>query len=899
MATIYIDDRPFEAEEGQNLLHACLSLGFNIPYFCWHPVLGSVGACRQCAVKHFRNEKDVRGEIVMACMTPVEDSIRISIDDPEAVAFRASVIEWLMLNHPHDCPVCDEGGECHLQDMTVMTGHVYRETRFRKRTYPNQQLGPFLNHEMNRCIQCYRCVRYYREYARCGDLNVFASHDHVYFGRSREGTLTSEFSGNLVEICPTGVFTDKSFKKHYTRKWDLQTAPSVCVHCSLGCNTIPGARYGELRRIRNRYNHEVNGYFLCDRGRYGYEFVNSDLRVRKPLLREAGGDARVPVSAEEALRFASAMLSDGGKAIGIGSPRASVESNFALQTLVGPENFYAGVSGMDFELLQLSLKILQKGAARTPPLNETKEADAVFILGEDVTNTAPILALNLRQTARRKAIEILEQVHILPWNDAPIRRAAEFEKGNLFIASPCETRLDDLACETLRAAPDELARIGFGVASLLAPENAPAVEDMTKEEQAVAEKIAGLLKGATRPLVVSGTACGSRAVLEAAANICLALKESGKDPEIVLALPEANSLGLAMLSPAGGIEAAAGALGKERSDTLVIVENDLFHRSAPETARGLLDASKNVIAIDCLENETGLRADLVLPAATFAESSGSLVNNEGRAQRSFRVFEPDGPVKESWRWILEMHGAGGRLDDLIAQIAASNPFFRNLASAAPGADFRLAGGKIPRQSHRCSGRTAIGANIDVHEPKVAEDPDSPLSFSMEGDHRQPPAALIPRFRAPGWNSIQSLNRFQQEIGGPLRGGEAGVRLIESGGGLEYFKNIPAPFAPEEGQMLFVSFHHIFGSEELSALSPAVSRLCPEPYVAVHPEDATMLGVAEGERVKVVLEGSAHALRVKVSPSLPQGTAGLPVGLPGEAVAQLPARGKISKEGSDE
>jgi len=127
MTTIYIDDRPHEIKEGQNLLQACLSLGFNLPYFCWHPALNSVGACRQCAVKRFKDQNDERGEIVMACMTPADDGIRISIDDPEAREFRAGVIEWLMINHPHDCPVCDEGGECHLQDMTVMTGHNYRE----------------------------------------------------------------------------------------------------------------------------------------------------------------------------------------------------------------------------------------------------------------------------------------------------------------------------------------------------------------------------------------------------------------------------------------------------------------------------------------------------------------------------------------------------------------------------------------------------------------------------------------------------------------------------------------------------------------------------------------------------------------------------------------------------
>ena len=225
MATIYIDNKPYEVGDGQNLLQACLSLGFDIPYFCWHPAMHSVGACRQCAVKVFRDETDRHGRVVMSCMTPAAQGTRLSIDDPEAREFRASNIEWLMTNHPHDCPVCDEGGECHLQDMTVMTGHVYRRFRFRKRTHMNQDLGPFVNHEMNRCIQCYRCVRFYRDYAGGRDFNVFASHNSVYFGRHEDGVLQSEFSGNLVEVCPTGVFTDKTLKKHYTRKWDHADGP--------------------------------------------------------------------------------------------------------------------------------------------------------------------------------------------------------------------------------------------------------------------------------------------------------------------------------------------------------------------------------------------------------------------------------------------------------------------------------------------------------------------------------------------------------------------------------------------------------------------------------------------------------------------------------------------------
>ncbi len=285
--------------EGKNLLQVCLSLGFNLPYFCWHPALHSVGACRQCAVKLYKDAADTRGRIVMSCMTPVTDGMRVSVSDPEAKAFRGQVVEWLMVNHPHDCPICDEGGECHLQDMTVMSGHTYRRYRFTKRTHKNQDLGPFLNHEMNRCIQCYRCVRFYRDYAGGRDLEVQGWHDDVYFGRHADGALENPFSGNLVEVCPTGVFTDKTQKEHYARKWDLQTAPSICPHCSVGCNTIPGERWGELRRVRTRFNGEVNGYFLCDRGRYGYDFVNGPSRIRQALVRD--GTTQKTASADDAL----------------------------------------------------------------------------------------------------------------------------------------------------------------------------------------------------------------------------------------------------------------------------------------------------------------------------------------------------------------------------------------------------------------------------------------------------------------------------------------------------------------------------------------------------------------------------------------------------------------------
>src|SRR5512135_1806842 len=499
MTKVFIDGKTYEVDPNDNMLQVALSLGFDLPYFCWHPAMGSVGACRQCAVKQFKDENDTRGRIVMACMTPATEGTRIAIHDPQAVEFRSSVIEWLMLNHPHDCPVCDEGSECHLQDMTVMTGHVYRRDRFNKRTHRNQYLGPFVNHEMNRCIQCYRCVRFYRDYAGGHDLHSLVLHDTVYFGRAQDGALESEFSGNLVEICPTGVFTDKTLKKHYTRKWDLQTAPSVCANCGVGCNTIPGERYGELRRIRNRYNGAVNGYFLCDRGRYGYEFVNSDQRLRAPLLAQvAGADGVGPRTATNpgtALRKITSILKSGAQVIGIASPRASLEANFALRTLVGPDRFYAGLAANDLRLVTTVIDILRRGPARTPTLREVEQADAVVVLGEDLTNTAPLLALAVRQSIRRQPQKQAEQLHIPEWDDAAVREATQENKGPLFIAAPIATKLDDVATTAYQAAPDDVARLGFAIAHEL-NDRAPEVADLSAEVRALAQQIAHALRAA-------------------------------------------------------------------------------------------------------------------------------------------------------------------------------------------------------------------------------------------------------------------------------------------------------------------------------------------------------------------------------------------------------------------
>lgn len=888
MATIHVDGKDFEVDGADNLLQACLSLGLDIPYFCWHPALGSVGACRQCAVKQYTDENDTRGRIVMSCMTPAADNTWISIDDEESKAFRASVVEWLMTNHPHDCPVCEEGGHCHLQDMTVMTGHNQRRYRFSKRTHQNQQLGPFISHEMNRCIACYRCVRYYKDYAGGTDLGVYGAHDNVYFGRVEDGVLESEFSGNLVEVCPTGVFTDKTHSERYNRKWDMQFAPSICHGCASGCNTSPGERYGELRRIENRFNGDVNQYFLCDRGRFGYGYVNRADRPRQPLLVNKDGGEKLGIDA--ALDTAAELLK-GKRVIGIGSPRASLESNFALRELVGEANFYSGIAAAELDNIRLIRDILQNGPLPVPTLRDVELHDAVFVLGEDLTQTAARLALALRQAVKGKATEIAASMKIQDWHMAAVQNVAQDALNPLFIASVTATRLDDVAEACVHAAPADLARIGFAVAHAIDP-SAPAVSGLDSEAAELVQLIAEALLAAKRPLIVSGASLGEKSLIEAAANIASALKNREKNASISLVVPEANSMGVALL---GGesVEAALHALTSAQADAVIVLENDLYRRANAAQVDAALAAAQLVIVADHQQTATSAKAHLLLPVASFAEGDGTLVSFEGRAQRFFQVFEPsyyDASIliREGWRWLHALHSTlqdkpvdWTQLDAVTTAVAASNSHLARIADAAPKASFRIKGLKLAREPHRYSGRTAMRANISVHEPRQPQDQDSAFAFSMEGysgskeDRQQIPFAW-----SPGWNSPQAWNKFQDEVGGHLRAGDPGVRLLEAKGTVLPWFSVPAAFNPAPGTLQAVALHHLFGSEETSAGAAPLQARIPVSYALLARAEADRLGVNDGALLSLTVAGQTLRLPLQVTEELAIGVVGLPVGLAG-------------------
>lgn len=783
--TIYIDDVAHQVSSDDNLLAGVLSEKLNLPYFCWHPSMGSVGACRQCAVTQFQDENDTRGRMVMSCMTPVKEGMRIGLKDKASEKFREQVIGAMMTNHPHDCPVCAEGGECHLQDMTVMTGHTSRDYQGSKRTFTNQHLGELVGHEMNRCITCYRCVRFYKDYAGGEDFDVYGSANHVYFGRQTDGELESEFSGNLVEVCPTGVFTNKLFSAHYTRKWDLQSAPSVCAHCSVGCNTSIGERYGSVRRVVNRFNHDINGYFLCDRGRYGIGFVNSDKRIRQ----------------SKGIKFSSTQLTNldlakslvhfrGEKFIAIGSERTSLEANFYLQQLVGKSNFSSGLSKDEMMLAKEHQGLLHR--YKVPSLAEVEQSDLVIIIGEDITQTSPRMALSVRQALRNKSFELASAMGIPSWQDAAVRTIGGEQLTPLFSLNSVPTKLDGKCKQSLILSPELLSHclsvINTVINASIDNVTSNALDSLAdSSSMEFVKSLVSALLAAKNPLIISGWSLQSTALFSQISQLMATLHgesfiahtPDALKTRLAILPRECNSIGLFSIvdEQSLSIEQVLDKLITEEAQSLILLEQELggFSKKQLDLLR---ENCQTLIVLDHSESAISELADIVLPVAAVSEGNGHYVNYQGLVQRYHQVHAPILPIQDSWRWLdslancifssnkankankenVHHHSLKQLNDSLHSQ-------FENWPIDQVSFDSSVSQG-IARQTHRSSGRTSQMANISVHESKTTQSQFDDFNFSMEGK-----AAFtndeMPFTWAPGWNSNQSINQYQTQVGKTL------------------------------------------------------------------------------------------------------------------------------------
>ncbi|MEZ4484389.1 MAG: NADH-quinone oxidoreductase subunit NuoG [Syntrophotaleaceae bacterium] len=676
MPTLIIDNQSVTVPQGTNVLQAAQQLGIVVPHFCYHKALGAVGACRLCAMLFV--DGPVKG-IQMACMVEAKDDMVVSTEAPEAVAYRSQVIEWLMLNHPHDCPVCDEGGECQLQDMTVAGGHSVRRYTGKKRTYLNQDLGPFIYHEMNRCIQCYRCVRTYQDYCGGTDYGVLGANQRLYFGRFQDGPLESPFAGNLVDVCPTGVLTNKTYR-FKSRFWDLQEAPSICPHCSLGCAVVPGARFRELQRVRAGVNEVVNDCFICDRGRFGYGYVNHPERPRTPRLH---GEELTWQGALLTLRQRLADLIDsyGREAVALlGSGRASLEANYLLQRLseeLGcPAPVYASHTGRD----RAARTITTLNAELSASLADIRGSDLVLVMGAEPLAEGPMLALAIRPAVRRG--------------------------GKVMV---CDPRPVELPCsaEHLPCTPQQLSET---LRALAAGETLP--EEL--------QPLAGALQQAGNPVLIGGSdllgAAGYAALLAASQR----LNSSERPCKAMILLPEANSFGAALLAGDGAdFSQLLEGMADGRIKALLCLEADPL-ADCPERQRLIqgLEQLDFLAVLDYLPSLTAEKADLLLPTTATAEgrhpgqqrgrmqvfapvfSPGEplhITSQGSHPPRSFSTVTPGAMPSQAWAVLAELCDQPVDLDEVRRQLETVEPRFAGLTKLATGGNGRrvLPGKKLP------------------------------------------------------------------------------------------------------------------------------------------------------------------------------------------------------------
>jgi NADH-quinone oxidoreductase subunit G len=511
-----------------------------------------------------------------------------------------------------------------------------------------------------------------------------------------------------------------------------------------------------------------------------------------------------------------------------------------------------------------------------------------------------MIALALRQAARNVPNAEAKTKGIPLWNDIPLRALAHDEKSVVFIATSYADSLDNIAEDTFRASAGDIAMLVNAVAYNI-DNKAPDIKSSRSDISELAGKIAQTLKKAKNPLIISGISSGSEELLSAALNISTALKSSGSDVMVSMVLPESNSMGLSLL-PGAPFEDILSAETRE-TDALIVLENDLFRRAGADTIDELFNKTGQIIVLDSLVNKTTEKADIILTSATFAESEGTIVNNEGRAQRYFKAIITKDPVKESWRWIADLmqkrdssQPVWNRLDDIVETMAGEIPFLSKLKKYSNEADFRMLNTKIPRQTMRYSGRTAINANISVSEGKLPEDIDSPLAFSMEGQNEEPPSSLVPFYWTPGWNSAQAINFYLNEPGGSMEGGDPGIRLFESSGESKqkYLGGVPDKYDIQKDEYLVFPVYQIFGSEELSAVSSSVRQRVPEPFILLNLKDAESMLLKDGDVTQIVISKIRMALKVKIDNTLQNGLAGLTTGLPGMSYFDLPGIGKFHK-----
>jgi NADH-quinone oxidoreductase subunit G len=636
MVNIEIDGKKIQANDGAMVIEAADAAGIAIPRFCYHKKLSVAANCRMCLV-----EVEKAAKPLPACATPVTEGMKVFTQSRRAIEAQKGVMEFLLINHPLDCPICDQGGECELQDLAMGYGGDHSQYSENKRVVADKDIGPLIATDMTRCIHCTRCVRFGEEIAGLREMGATGRGEHMRIGTYIQKSVASELSGNVIDLCPVGALTSKPFRFH-ARSWEMNKRPSIAAHDCVGSNIYVETLRGEVRRVTPQENEEINETWISDRDRFSYEGVNSSDRLTVPMIKRDSGWQETDW--ETALNAAVSGLKNvvsqrGAAQLGsIVSPSATIEEMYLLQKLmrgIGSSNVDHRIRQLDFSDQDMMPSVPTLGSA----IQGLEKVDAALLIGSNVRMDQPLIGHRLRKAA-------VHGGRIMFVN--PVDYDFRFDVHQKIIADPAgmERALAGIAKALLDG---HTGNVPEGLSQLLASVVANDVE----------RKIATTLKAASNASVLIGNFAINHPAGASMRALGLAIAQlSGAKFGY---LTEGSNAAGAWIAGAVPHRAAAGKGGsfglnahdmfQEKLRGYVVCGLEAEYDCAnPIMAMTALKNAEIVVALTAYKSDAMLEyADVLLPIAPFAETSGTYVNTEGRWQSFGAAVAAKGEARPAWK----------------------------------------------------------------------------------------------------------------------------------------------------------------------------------------------------------------------------------------------------------
>ena len=674
MVEIEIDGKKVEVPEGSMVMHAADKAGTYIPHFCYHKKLSIAANCRMCLV-----DVEKAPKAVPACATPVTQGMIVRTKSDKAIKAQQSVMEFLLINHPLDCPICDQGGECQLQDLAVGYGKSSSRYEEEKRVVFHKDVGPLISmEEMTRCIHCTRCVRFGQEIAGVMELGMSNRGEHAEIETFLGQSVDSELSGNMIDICPVGALTSKPFR-YSARTWELSRRKSISPHDSTGANLIVQVKNNKVMRVVPLENEAVNECWIADRDRFSYEALNGDQRLTKPMLKQGG--EWTEVDWQTALEYVANGLNQVKAQYGAGGIGALVSPHSTLEELYLAASLMRGLGSenIDHRLRHQDFSPSEGVRWLGMPIAALSDLQSVLVVGSNLRKDHPLFAQRIRQSARAGcAVTAITSEALLANEGAwamPLRA-------------------------TVVAEPDEWAQALADVAAAVAAEKGVATpfEGQSTDN---AKALAKALLAGERKAILLGNAAAHHPGGSTLLALCQWIGEQ-TGATVGFLTEAANTVGAQVVNAlpgSGGLNAGQMLAGGLRAALLLNCE------PGADSAPADLSACEMVVTLSPFKANMDI-SDVLLPIAPFTETSGSFVNAEGRVQSFHAVVRPLGDTRPGWK-VLRVLG------DLLGLQQPAYETSPEVLAQALGAGVT---DRVPES--RLSNRTSARADVRAHAGSV-------------------------------------------------------------------------------------------------------------------------------------------------------------------------------------